>query len=150
MSIVVERMLRSPLTILPVALALLAACSTPPTDLDLSRDKPSDGGLYRVSVVAPSPAAGINQLHSWKVRLFTAGGQPVSNAQFLVGGGMPQHGHGYPTQPRVTRELEAGTYLLEGMKFSMTGWWELKLGIRAAPGADHVTFNLVVGSDSGQ
>jgi hypothetical protein len=59
---------------------------------------------------------------------------------------MPQHGHGFPTHPRVTRELADGTYLLEGMKFSMTGWWEVKLDIQGPQGADRVTFNTVVAS----
>ena len=68
-------------------------------------------------------------------------GAPVHDARFAVDGGMPQHGHGLPTQPRVTRELADGTYLLEGMKFSMTGWWEVKLAIQGPHGADKVTFN---------
>ena len=86
----------------------------------------------------------INQMHAWKVKLATPDGAAVRGATFQVDGGMPQHGHGLPTQPRVTRELEPGTYLLEGMKFSMTGWWELRLAIAAAPGPDRVTFNTVV------
>jgi hypothetical protein len=57
---------------------------------------------------------------------------------------MPQHGHGLPTQPRVTRELGDGTYQLDGMKFSMTGWWEIKLAIQGPQGADKVTFNTLV------
>jgi hypothetical protein len=57
---------------------------------------------------------------------------------------MPQHGHGFPTQPRATRELEKGRYLLEGMKFSMPGWWEIKLKVDAAAGHDEVTFNTVI------
>jgi hypothetical protein len=57
---------------------------------------------------------------------------------------MPQHGHGLPTRPQVTRELPDGTYLLEGMKFSMTGWWEIKLAIQTTDAADKVTFNRVV------
>ena len=59
---------------------------------------------------------------------------------------MPQHGHGLPTQPRVTRELAEGSYQLDGMKFSMTGWWELKLAITGPLGEDRVTFNTVVGN----
>jgi hypothetical protein len=41
-----------------------------------------------------------------------------------------------------------GTYLLEGMKFSMTGWWEIKLAIQSAEGNDKVTFNTVVATPS--
>jgi hypothetical protein len=68
----------------------------------------------------------------------------VHAAAFSVGGGMPQHGHGFPTRPRITRELETGTYLLEGVKFSMTGWWEIRLDIQGPQGSDTVTFNTVV------
>ena len=59
---------------------------------------------------------------------------------------MPQHGHGLPTRPQVTREVAEGTYLMEGMKFSMTGWWEIKLAIQSAEGADAAVFNTVVGT----
>ena len=61
---------------------------------------------------------------------------------------MPQHGHGLPTRPQVTRESIDGTYLLEGMKFSMSGWWEIKLAIQSAEGSDNVTFNTVVAEPS--
>lgn len=125
-------------------LAATAGCMTPPAELDLSLGKHSQAGHYEVTLLPPATAPAVGQLHSWKIHLAAADGTPIKGAQFTVGGGMPQHGHGYPTQPRVTRELEDGTYLLEGMKFSMTGWWDLKLGILAAPGADQVTFNIVI------
>jgi len=138
------------------ALAALAAftalaitgCGTPPKDLDLSLQKASASGLYRVALVPPAQAPAINQMHSWKVRLATPDGTPVHGARFAVDGGMPQHGHGLPTQPRVTRELADGTYQLDGMKFSMTGWWEVKLDIQGPQGADKVTFNTVVDNSS--
>ena len=122
----------------------LAGCMTPPKDLDLSLDKASAAGTYRVALLPPAQAPAINQLHSWKVKLATPDGKPVQGASFVVDGGMPQHGHGLPTQPRVTRELGDGTYQLDGMKFSMTGWWEVKLAIRGPQGGDQVTFNTVV------
>lgn len=126
-------------------LALLAAgCSTPPANLDLSLEKPTAAGIYRVALQPPAQAPAINQMHAWQVKLAAPDGSPVRAAHFKVDGGMPQHGHGLPTRPRVTRELEPGTYLLEGMKFSMTGWWEVKLDIQGPAGVDQVTFNTVV------
>jgi hypothetical protein len=130
-------------TALAASALLSAGCSTP-ADLDLALEKPSAAGTYRVTLVPPAQAPAINQMHSWKVRLATPAGAPVQGAHFGVGGGMPQHGHGFPTHPRVTRELADGTYLLEGMKFSMTGWWEVKLDIQGPQGPDKVTFNTVV------
>ncbi len=129
---------------LALAAFLLTGCMTQPKDLDLSMDKQSAGGVYRVALVPPAQLPAINQMHSWQVKLATPEGAPVHGAKFAVDGGMPQHRHGLPTQPRVTRELADGIYALEGMKFSMTGWWELKLAIQGPQGADQVTFNTVV------
>lgn len=127
-----------------LALAALAGCMTPPQQLDLSLQRPTTEGRYLVTLQPPAEAPALNQLHSWQVRLATAAGEPVAQARIGVDGGMPQHGRGLPTRPRVTRELAPGTYLLEGMKFSMTGWWEIKLAIDATDGADKVTFNRMV------
>jgi len=127
-----------------VATALAVGCGTAPADLDLALDRPTAAGVYRVTLVPPQPAPAINQLHSWQVKLATPDGAPVHDARFAVDGGMPQHGHGLPTRPRVTREIADGTYALDGMKFSMTGWWEVKLDIQGPLGADKVTFNTVV------
>jgi hypothetical protein len=88
--------------------------------------------------------APINKMHAWEVRVTLPSGQPVDGARIAVDGGMPQHGHGLPTQPKVTRALGDGRYLVEGVKFSMPGWWELKLKIDGAQGRDEVTFNTVV------
>lgn len=122
----------------------MAGCATPPANLDLSLEKRSDAGRYVVELVPPAVAPAINQMHSWNVKLQDASGAPVTGARLAVGGGMPQHGHGFPTKPRVTREVENGTYLVEGMKFSMPGWWDIKFDIQSAAGADKVTFNTVV------
>nr|WP_316639959.1 FixH family protein [uncultured Roseateles sp.] len=136
---------RSPsLLLAAAALVLTAGCSTPPADLDLSLQHPSANGKFIVALQPPAKPAAINQLHAWQIRLTTAEGAPVHGARFAVDGGMPQHGHGLPTRPQVTLQLPDGSYLLEGMKFSMSGWWEIKLSIQAAEGADKVSFNTVV------
>jgi hypothetical protein len=126
------------------ALAATTGCMSPPKDLDLALTRPSDERRYVVTLQPPASAPAINQLHAWQVKLATAAGAPVTQARIRVDGGMPQHGHGLPTRPQVTRELPDGGYLIEGMKFSMTGWWEIKLAIDAPAGADRVTFNTVV------
>lgn len=124
----------------------LAGCATRPSNLDLALDKASTTGAYQVALVPPASAPAINQIHSWTVKLSDSAGTPVHGALFSVDGGMPQHGHGLPTKPRVSGELESGTYRLDGMKFSMTGWWVIKLHIQGSEGADTVTFNTVVAS----
>lgn len=128
------------------AFASLAACMSPPTGLNLALDRPTAHDKYRVQVHSLADPIVINKMHAWEIRLRSASGEPVTGAKIGVDGGMPQHGHGFPTRPAVTRELGDGRYLLEGMKFSMPGWWELKLNIDAADGSDDVTFNTVIDS----
>ena len=126
------------------AFAAVAGCSTPPPDLDLSLTHPSIGKKFVVALQPPATPAAINQMHAWQIKLTSPAGEPISHAHFAIDGGMPQHGHGLPTRPQVTAELADGTYLLEGMKFSMTGWWEIKLAIDSPEGVDRVTFNTIV------
>jgi hypothetical protein len=130
-----------PLALLAMA---LAACAAPPKDLDLSLRHPSVQGRYVVQMEPPAAAPAINQIHAWQIKVSSPDGAPVRNARIAVDGGMPQHGHGLPTRPQVTREVADGTYLMEGMKFSMTGWWEIKLAIQATGGPDTAVFNTVV------
>ena len=126
--------------------AALTACATPPQDLDLSLRHSSAQGRYVVEMEPPATPAAINQIHAWQIKVTAPDGAPVRHARIAVDGGMPQHGHGLPTRPQVTREVADGTYLMEGMKFSMTGWWEIKLAIQAGEGADTAVFNTVVGA----
>ncbi|WP_341891664.1 FixH family protein [Variovorax sp. YR752] len=121
----------------------LTACAAP-KDLDLSLRHPSAQGTYIVQMQPPAAQPAIGQLHAWQITLSSPDGAPVRHARIAVDGGMPQHGHGLPTRPQVTRELADGTYLMEGMKFSMTGWWEIKLAIESAAGQDTAVFNTVI------
>jgi YtkA-like len=127
-----------------VALVAAAGCMSAPTNLDLSLTRPTADRKYVVTLQPPATPPAINQLHSWRVLLASSAGAPIAQARITVDGGMPQHGHGLPTRPQVTQELTDGTYLIEGMKFSMTGWWEIKLAIDSPEGTDKVSFNTVV------
>ncbi len=134
------------LAMLSLAAALvtvLAACGTP-ANLDLTLQHPSAQGTFVVKMEPPASGPAINQMHAWQVHLATPDGAPVTQARIAFDGGMPQHGHGFPTKPRVTRELSPGVYALEGMKFSMTGWWDMRLGIQAGDRSDTAVFNVVV------
>ena len=101
----------------------------------------SANGVY-TAILEPREPIRLRQMQKVAVRVLDAGGRPIDNASISVGGGMPEHRHGLPTQPRVTRSLGEGVYEIEGVRFSMGGWWELKLAIESPAGADSVTFNL--------
>jgi hypothetical protein len=129
---------------IPLVALGLVACAPPPSHLDLSLRHPSTQARYVVQMEPPATVPAINQIHAWHIKLASPDGKPVRAARIVVDGGMPQHGHGLPTRPQVTREVADGVYLMEGMKFSMTGWWELRLAIQGAEGTDTAVFNTVV------
>jgi hypothetical protein len=116
--------------------------SAPPSNLDLSTEHPTAQQHFRAAYVPSVTPPPINQLHAWRVRVTTLSGEPVENETIGVDGDMPQHGHGLPTRPQVTKYLGDGMYLVEGMKFQMGGWWVVDLTIDAGGQSDTVRFNL--------
>lgn len=115
----------------------------PPADLDLSRDKPSAAGLYRVAVEPELQPLEQGRLHSWIVSV-QANGAPVTDATLTIDGGMPQHGHGLPTQPQSAGHIGEGRYRIDGVRFNMGGWWVLKIGIASSAGSDTAEFNIML------
>jgi len=101
----------------------------------------SAGGRY-VATLEPARPLRTRQMQTVRVIVRDAEGHAIDEAQISVDGGMPQHGHGLPTRPRVTRSLGEGIYEIEGIRFGMGGWWEFKLAIAGSRGGDTVTFNL--------
>jgi hypothetical protein len=135
--------------IAPALSALIAATFTgcmmfakPPKDLDYSRTRASEAGLYRATIRPQGDSIPKGKLQRWTLHLETSTGAPVDSAAVAVDGGMPQHGHGLPTKPLVTTHLGQGRHVVDGMKFNMGGWWVVKLTIDGAKGSDVVTFNL--------
>lgn len=121
-----------------------AMLQPPPADLDLMLSKATERGLYTATVEPGLSPIAVGTMHSWVVLITAPDGGPVEQAAILVDGGMPQHGHGLPTEPEVSANLGAGRYQVDGMKFNMPGWWEVRLSIDGPAGPDTVTFNLVL------
>jgi hypothetical protein len=98
-------------------------------------------GRYQATL-EPIERIRLGRIQTMRLQLNNGSGEPLDGAEITVGGGMPQHGHGLPTRPRVTRNSAGGVYEVEGMKFNMGGWWVVKFRIESAAGADSVVFNL--------
>ena len=132
-----------------LSVTALAACSmTPrPSDLDTRLTRPSEHALYIVTLRPLAQAPKINTIHAWEVAVTNSAGAPVRDATITFAGGMPEHGHGYPTKPRVTGSLGEGRYRLDGVKFSMSGWWTMVVTVDSAAGPDQVVFNTLVAPD---
>ena len=101
----------------------------------------SEQGIYSAAL-QQADSLKPRKMYTIQVRVTDAAGQPVDDAQVTIDGGMPQHGHGLPTRPRVTANLGNGVYEISGLRFNMGGWWVLKLSVAAPPGNDTITFNL--------
>ncbi len=138
-------------TAIAVPVAVIALLATMHMGMMASRPKPpasefgygprtSVDGQYRVTILETAPFQKGKLLNT---TILVAGqdGKGVQGLQIGVDGGMPQHGHGLPTKPRVTQDLGNGRYQVQGLKFNMGGWWELKFIFAGAPN-DSVVFNL--------
>ncbi len=119
----------------------VSSAQKPTSDADYAKSMKSKAGTFTASYTSDPEAIAPNKLMSWKLKVETADGQPIKDAEITVEGAMPEHGHGLPTQPKVKNNND-GTYLVEGIKFSMLGWWTMTFTINAGGKTDSVTFNL--------
>ena len=102
----------------------------------------SKRGLFTLSYESALQPIEINRIHQWVLHVESESGELVTGAKIEVTGGMPAHNHGLPTRPRVIEELEDGNYRLGGMRFHMTGDWELTISIVANGKSDTVIVAL--------
>ncbi|MEA2490035.1 MAG: hypothetical protein QOH21_1827 [Acidobacteriota bacterium] len=124
---------------------VVSACSTrPPASQFGFGPRTSAQSRYTATLAPPAQPLKPRRLLKIQVEIRDSAGRPVDGATIDVDGGMPQHGHGLPTKPRVTRSLGDGRYEIEGLRFNMGGWWELRLAVDSPAGADRVIFNLEV------
>ncbi len=134
-----------PATAAVVVAGFMSGCmlfARAPQNLDYSRSRASEHGVYRATIRPQGDSIPKGRLQRWTLHLETASGAAVDSASISVDGGMPQHGHGLPTTPRVTRALGDGDHLVEGIKFNMGGWWVVKFRVAAPAGRDSIVFNV--------
>lgn len=117
--------------------------AAPPPDLDYSLAQPTADGLYQVTLVPGIEPVPVGKMHTWLVAVTDSDGKSV-DAEVVMDGGMPQHGHGLPTVPKVTGKDPQGRHIVGGMRFNMPGWWVLTIDVSGARGTDKATFNLVL------
>jgi len=101
----------------------------------------SEKRLYKLSIESELNPIAINRIHSWILRLQDSSGTSVHDAQISFDGGMPEHNHGLATAPSIVHQ-EDGSYLLQGLRFHMMGYWELVLTINHNDVSDTVLLTL--------
>jgi hypothetical protein len=100
-----------------------------------------EGANFRVSYKSKIEPLPLYKIHSWVLHVETLDNKPAEKAVISVDGGMPAHRHGLPTQPQVS-ELGNGDYLVEGIKFSMTGHWEIWFKIDKGNVSEELKFDI--------
>jgi len=105
----------------------------------------SDSGRLAGRIYPESgDAIEIGRFQTWICELRDGSGVPVTGADVAIAGGMPGHGHGLPTQPRVSEELGNGRYRIEGVKLNMVGAWVIEVFVQSSAGRDRLRFDLAV------
>lgn len=99
---------------------------------------------FRVAYTSDAMPIPVNRFHTWRLKITTPQGEPVKGATISIDGDMPEHGHGLPTKPEVTREIADGVYVVEGLKFTMPGHWLMKFDIAANGKEDEAAFDLML------
>ena len=84
----------------------------------------------------------INRMHRWRLHLRRLDGTPVNDAQISLIGGMALHDHGLPSSPRIEPVGSNGQYLAEGVKFHMSGQWQMLFTVETVAGVEILTVEL--------
>lgn len=113
-----------------------------PADLDLSLTRTSEKSSF-VASLETGPIT-LNQTHAWIIDVDMVDGTPVDIDALTIDGGMPLHGHGLPTEPKVVRDLDDGRFEVKGVLFSMPGWWIVTVHVNTPAGPDAATFNFKI------
>jgi len=119
-------------------LAVCSACSeTPSNNPEQAIQTPrwerslvTNKGLYRVIMRPVLEEVSLRSFETWRVQILTADGDPVVSAAIEFDGGMPLHGHGLPSSPRVKNTSVPGVFLIEGLQLNMSGKWAFDVKVK--------------------
>lgn len=120
------------------ALAIFLVSLPPQVVADIYRG-PTQDSRYQLVLQAPDDGVRLNEMQSWTVTILDDQGNPVTPRSLVFLGGMPGHGHGLSSTPRVTQQLSPGTYLVDGVLLNMYGDWEIVIGVVGNAGPDKAT-----------
>ena len=110
--------------------------------LTLRTTMPLRGASLRLELEPAAQPIAVGVTQTWSVLVAGAQGAPLSGCKVTFDATMPEHGHGLPTAPRVEGESAPGRYRLEGLRFSMAGYWQIEVEASCAEGAQRALFDL--------
>ena len=127
---------------LPVYFILSHVVFAQPVAADEIPFQSTVAGHYEVRFDSQPKPIVINQIQSWVMSVRTGDGLCVKGAEITVVGGMPEHNHGFPTVPLVQPGANDCEYLVEGLRFHMSGRWEMSFNIKAGAKTDTLMVSL--------
>ncbi|MEM9621990.1 MAG: hypothetical protein AAF993_10100 [Pseudomonadota bacterium] len=116
-----------------------------PANIDTTATVISATGRYRGHLTPAPDQVNNTARFSFSLDLEAVDQAMPEQLTLAVAGGMPMHSHGLPTQPTLIVAAN-GRIEIEGVRFSMPGWWQLAIGIAQDDSAsyDMLTFNFLV------
>ena len=102
----------------------------------------AESSEFQVTFTTTVDPITINKMHEWVLDIKNPDGSLVTDAEIIIDGGMPAHNHGLPTNPKVTQNLGQGKYRVEGVRFHMSGYWEMRVSVKANGKEDTVVIAL--------
>ena len=127
-----------PYVLLSAVLGLSTSISYASTPWQLSQTSVK-GQLQSELQCVTAPAVG--EFQNCTLKLNSTQTLP-SDLTIAMDGGMPAHGHGLPTAPKVVATDKVGEYRIEGLKYSMTGEWLLGFMLQSKSMNDKIVYTF--------
>ncbi len=127
-----------PYVLLSAVLGLSTSVSYASTPWQLSQTSVK-GQLQSELQCVTAPAVG--EFQNCTLKLNSTQTLP-SDLTIAMDGGMPAHGHGLPTAPKVVATDKVGEYRIEGLKYSMTGEWLLGFMLQSKSMNDKIVYKF--------
>lgn len=102
-----------------------------------------DGAALQFVLLSADPGPPLRGNNTWKVKVLTAAGAPVTGASLEAAPFMPEHGHGPSVAPTTTANAD-GTFTVSDLDFFMPGLWRVTFTAKAGTVTDTASFFFCV------
>ncbi len=99
-------------------------------------------GLHRVELTPANTKVPLIEIHHWFVRIFDQSDKEIRPQRLQISGGMPAHGHGFPTLPAVQTYTKTHGYRISNVSFNMAGEWKFVVAFNYEGVNDKAEFDI--------
>jgi hypothetical protein len=112
------------------------------TEVVLTKSVQERGAPIQLGLLPSTAQVSVGVNHDWYVTVKTSDGAPLKECKIRFDGTMPEHGHGLPTAPRVAVAPVGDRFKVEGVRFSMPGYWRLRTIAECGESKQVSTFDI--------